>query len=138
MRECVEIAITKPLKAGYTLRGTSFKIQYEGLNTMCFRCGKYGPTTSACPKKSVPMGTLNTKGKQRVSNDHGGVDHGNKKNNEATTSGESYGVWMTAQRSGADGHDHRRECRSSIFGEANQKSLSQSGSIPTKTKSGQP
>lgn len=35
----VEVDLTKPLKAGYRLRGRDQCIQYEGLHDLCFSCG---------------------------------------------------------------------------------------------------
>lgn len=41
-RVCVEIDLTKPLKAGYSQRGKRWPIQYKGLHSLCFTCGRYG------------------------------------------------------------------------------------------------
>lgn len=40
VRICVEVDIPKPLKERYTLRGRSFKIQYEGFEYSVFQVGK--------------------------------------------------------------------------------------------------
>lgn len=48
---CVEIDLSKPLKAGYNLRDQTWKVQYEGLHTLCFHYGRYDHTGSSCPSK---------------------------------------------------------------------------------------
>lgn len=50
-RICVEIDLRKPLKVGYRLRDQRWKIQYEGLEVICFNCERYGHEESACPTK---------------------------------------------------------------------------------------
>lgn len=45
---CVELDLTKPLKAGYKPRGCNWRLQYEGLHSVCFDCGKYGHSRDRC------------------------------------------------------------------------------------------
>lgn len=48
---CMELDLTKPLKAGYWMQGQRWKVQYEGLHELCFHCGKYGQRQNYCPVK---------------------------------------------------------------------------------------
>lgn len=41
-RVCMEIEPNKPLKAGYRMYGVEWRIQYNGLQNICFKCGRYG------------------------------------------------------------------------------------------------
>lgn len=38
-RVCVEVDLTKPLRAGYKIRGETHPLRYEGLHDLCFVCG---------------------------------------------------------------------------------------------------
>lgn len=49
VRVFVEVDLTKPLKAGYNLRGVLQEVQYEGLHELCFHCGKYVHRSLLCP-----------------------------------------------------------------------------------------
>ncbi|KAH9673087.1 reverse transcriptase domain-containing protein [Citrus sinensis] len=56
-RVAVEICLNKPLVSQFQLNGKIQRIEYEGLPTICFECGKYGHTTDTCQsKQGVPRG----------------------------------------------------------------------------------
>lgn len=48
-RVCVDLDLRQPLKPAYHLKNRSWKLQYEGLQVMCDKYGRYGHGTSACP-----------------------------------------------------------------------------------------
>lgn len=48
-RISVEIDLTKPLLAKFWLKGRIWRIQYEGLHMICFKCGCWGHNSSDCP-----------------------------------------------------------------------------------------
>lgn len=52
-RLTVEVALTKPLISQFFLDGKVQKVEYEGLPTICFGCGKYGHTHEACPNHAA-------------------------------------------------------------------------------------
>lgn len=49
-RVCIEVDLTKLLKAGYVMKDKEWRVQYEGLTELCFACGKYGHKESYCHK----------------------------------------------------------------------------------------
>lgn len=56
-RLSVELDLTKPLLSKFWLRGKVWKIQYEGLRMICFKCGKIGHQEERCVDGGEP--TLN-------------------------------------------------------------------------------
>lgn len=50
---CVEVDLTKPLLAMFTIKGRQFKVEYEGLHLLCLTCGKFGHYQEGC----LDMGT---------------------------------------------------------------------------------
>lgn len=44
----MEVDLNKLLKATYRLRNKFWRIQYEGLHTLYFKCGRYGHTKDIC------------------------------------------------------------------------------------------
>lgn len=47
-RICVELDLDKPLASHLYLRGMKIFLEYEGLHSICFRCGKYGHKKDTC------------------------------------------------------------------------------------------
>src|SRR4051812_39665336 len=41
-RVCIKVDLNKPLLASYRMRGVDYHLQYEGLQEICFKCGKFG------------------------------------------------------------------------------------------------
>ncbi|XP_058765952.1 uncharacterized protein LOC131639472 [Vicia villosa] len=48
-RMCVEVNLTKPLLAMFSIKGRRYKIEYEGLHLLCLHCGRYGHYKEGCP-----------------------------------------------------------------------------------------
>lgn len=48
-RLSVEIDLSKPLLSKFWLKGKIWRIQYEGLRMVCFKCGKNGHNEEDCP-----------------------------------------------------------------------------------------
>lgn len=97
-RVCVEIDLTKPLKAGYKIGGEMYGLQYEGLHELCFHCGKYGHRSAVCPKKVPSQPHMESqKSKEGRTNDMGSSAR-------ESTSGTidqrkaTYGEWMTVSK----------------------------------------
>lgn len=60
---CVEIDLGKPLLSSYIVKGEEYRIEYEGLHTLCFSCGKFGHINSTCSiKKEAEVRVLESGG----------------------------------------------------------------------------
>ncbi|XP_021748571.1 uncharacterized protein LOC110714372 [Chenopodium quinoa] len=57
-RLSVEIDLTKPLLSKFWLKGRIWRVQYEGIKMVCFRCGKLGHSEDACHTSEI----VNTEG----------------------------------------------------------------------------
>src|ERR1044072_8970720 len=63
-RVCVEIDLNKPVLGMVGLRGTWYRVEYEGLHLLCSNCGCYGHLGRNCTKPAVvPVQTTATSGK---------------------------------------------------------------------------
>lgn len=93
------------------MRGLDFKLQYEGLHDICFKCGKYGHREVHC----IPMGnstgqSYEQQGGEDKSDTQQGEDKSGSQHGEEATkemgAGESaeeptsmgIGPWMVAQK----------------------------------------
>ncbi|KAL8151271.1 hypothetical protein V2J09_021079 [Rumex salicifolius] len=56
-RLCVAVDLEKPLKRTVLINGERFLLEYEGMPTICFDCGRYGHLKSACPYKPAKAAT---------------------------------------------------------------------------------
>ncbi|KAL8166153.1 hypothetical protein V2J09_007652 [Rumex salicifolius] len=63
-RICVEIDITQPLFGSIIVNGEKVFIEYEGLNTICYRCGRYGHLVDKCQQKEPEMEPRNCENEQ--------------------------------------------------------------------------
>ncbi|KAI9084010.1 hypothetical protein K1719_034006 [Acacia pycnantha] len=54
-RIAVVINLTKPLISKIQVDGEIIFVEYEGLPSICFDCGKYGHLQNSCPEKMVPV-----------------------------------------------------------------------------------
>lgn len=50
VRFCIEVNLSKPLLSKFRLNGRVWRIQYEGLRQICFKCGHLGHKDTECPK----------------------------------------------------------------------------------------
>ncbi|XP_021744863.1 uncharacterized protein LOC110710829 [Chenopodium quinoa] len=48
-RISVEIDLSKPLLSKFWLKGRIWRVQYEGIRMICFKCGKLGHSEDGCP-----------------------------------------------------------------------------------------
>lgn len=99
IRLCIEVDLTKPLLSKFRLNGRVWKIQYEGLRQICFKCGHLGHKEDNC----VVYGK--EQGEQEVIQEE--VVNGKEKANQVGTHKEenlkpeevdNYGTWMMVQR----------------------------------------
>lgn len=47
-RTCIEIVMDKPLGTHIMVRGYPVYIEYVGLHSICFRCGRFGHKKDVC------------------------------------------------------------------------------------------
>lgn len=52
-RICVDVDLRKPLVSRIKINGRLFNVEYEGLNLICFNCGRYGHAMEDCGKQDV-------------------------------------------------------------------------------------
>ncbi|RYQ91692.1 hypothetical protein Ahy_B09g097685 isoform B [Arachis hypogaea] len=50
-RLCVQLNLTAPLVAQYSIKGVKYGVEYEGLYNICFAYGMVGHEQNDCPKK---------------------------------------------------------------------------------------
>ncbi|KAI9086116.1 hypothetical protein K1719_031949 [Acacia pycnantha] len=48
-RVSVEVDLNQALKSSFVIRSTIYTVEYEGLDLICFKCGKYGHSQEKCP-----------------------------------------------------------------------------------------
>ncbi|KAL8166809.1 hypothetical protein V2J09_008308 [Rumex salicifolius] len=48
-RICIELDLSRPLKGAIIINGSRFLVEYEGLHTICFGCGRFGHFQPSCP-----------------------------------------------------------------------------------------
>ncbi|XP_057426575.1 uncharacterized protein LOC130720007 [Lotus japonicus] len=53
-RICVELDLSQQLNPTYTALGEEHRLEYEGLHSICFSCGRYGHRKEFCPATVVP------------------------------------------------------------------------------------
>ncbi|CAL1356042.1 unnamed protein product [Linum trigynum] len=86
-RLCVEVDLTQPLLSQYKIEGTTYLIQYEGLDDLCTNCGTYGKSGGKC-QCDLAEKAMETEGVQ--------ADEVEKV--EDPTQGRTYGDWMVVKR----------------------------------------
>jgi len=58
IRMSVEVDLSKPLLSKFKLHGRVWRIQYEGLRLICFKCGKIGHEEETCPLNGQANGDI--------------------------------------------------------------------------------
>lgn len=92
-RVCVEIDLDKPLVASYRIRGREGQFQYEGLQDLCFSCGKHGHREVKCPLTQPKNPAGSEKGPE-VEMDTGETS----RSAETSERRGAFGPWMVAQK----------------------------------------
>ncbi|MCH79492.1 hypothetical protein A2U01_0000242 [Trifolium medium] len=84
-RLCVEVDLSKPLLAMFTLKERQYKVEYEGLHLLCLNCGRFGHYVEGCPE------IVKTAGEK------GGGEKG-VVNNEGASMTRAEGPWTIVQK----------------------------------------
>ncbi|XVE96848.1 hypothetical protein REPUB_Repub02eG0258600 [Reevesia pubescens] len=94
-RICVEVQLDKPLTGGLMIGPIWQKVEYEGLDEICFACGVYGHKAESCPAKSRSEKTMEVPATspEKVMTE---VLHGNV--NTTDEPGARFGPWMMTER----------------------------------------
>ncbi|XP_021771780.1 uncharacterized protein LOC110735912 [Chenopodium quinoa] len=90
VRFSIEVDLSKPLLSKFRLNGRIWKIQYEGLWLICFKCGKLGHKDEQCDQFNAPKS-------DEVEGASQGIGKSPVNNRPEVT--YSYGSWMIVQRS---------------------------------------
>ncbi|XP_019199070.1 PREDICTED: uncharacterized protein LOC109192823 [Ipomoea nil] len=86
-RICLEIDISKPLESKFVLNFEEWPIEYEGIHSICFSCGRYGHRTEQC---SPEIQAENEPGEGNA------LPEKRQINNQVPK--EKYGTWMLVTR----------------------------------------
>ncbi|XP_021747123.1 uncharacterized protein LOC110712972 [Chenopodium quinoa] len=92
VRFSIEVDLTKPLLSKFRMNGRIWKIQYEGLRMICFKCGKLGHKEEQCDILHKD---------ENSSNAHDNVLHNNDISRAKASKPEvhdQFGAWMIVQR----------------------------------------
>lgn len=93
----MELDLSKPLIAEFSIMGKIQRVEYENLPDICFHCGVYGHTSSTCPRNK-PESSRAQEGM--------GEQNDNPNINASSTPEASsedrrgYGPWMVVQKHG--------------------------------------
>ena len=94
VRFCIEVDLTKPLLSKFKLNGRVWKIQYEGLKMVCFKCGHLGHKEENCGKVQDKSGQ-DGGNEGRVDVCLPGAPHVQRHHPEEVS---KYGDWMLVSR----------------------------------------
>ena len=94
VRFCIEVDLTKPLLSKFKLNGRVWKIQYEGLKMVCFKCGHLGHKEEVCGRTQEQSSQVDNPVRGVDVRHQGGV--GVQRNNPEVTS--KYGEWMLVSK----------------------------------------
>lgn len=95
----MEIDLSKPLLSKFWLEGKIWRIQCEGIRTVCFNCGKTGHAEEGCPLLNVDK-NLDTQSALASINDHlrstsiGTKEQGMDQHTTRPEEHEDFGSWM--------------------------------------------
>lgn len=74
------------------MRGEKLNLEYEGLHSICFKCGVYGHRMDVCPQLVVPSGSPGSVRKKAAVQSKGkGEQHGGPVKNSVGVEGTSTG-----------------------------------------------
>ena len=104
-RLCIQVDLEKPLVTNILIEGIHQPVNYEGIHSLCFSCGRIGHRKEACPYtlRSTPKTDM-VNGDSvdvQVSSSHNGCDLVDPKQGEAFRSLEqedAYGPWVVVTK----------------------------------------
>lgn len=96
VRFCIKVDLAKPLLSKFKLNGRIWKIQYEGLKMICFKCGHLGHKEDKCESFQSNANMSVQQDEARNPNYIGGNGSGVKQVGPEVSS--KYGEWMLVTR----------------------------------------
>lgn len=67
-RICAEINVNKPLKTFLRFKEKYLHLEYEGLSTICYNCGRFSHTKEGCTHNQPPTELVNGQNEGAISN----------------------------------------------------------------------
>ncbi|XP_058764829.1 uncharacterized protein At4g02000-like [Vicia villosa] len=55
----IEVNVSQPLLTMFSIKGSMYKIEYEGLHMLCLSCGRFGHYRYGCPEKRIELVKVN-------------------------------------------------------------------------------
>ncbi|XP_057418459.1 uncharacterized protein LOC130712657 [Lotus japonicus] len=89
-RICVEVDLRKALVAKFNMNDQVYKVEYEGLNLICFHCGRFGHRHEIFPLSTLPQGVEAAQGERPVAQSQAPA--------AAAEDSQSFGDWMIVKR----------------------------------------
>ncbi|PNX98272.1 hypothetical protein L195_g021514 [Trifolium pratense] len=111
-RICVEIDLRKILRSKFVLNKRTYTVEYEGINLVCFTCGRYGHRKDQCEitNGETPQGPTNENLEKNFE----------KQKEQDNNTNEKFGPWMLVQRGG---RRRKQQPRQSSTGEKSGKEM---------------
>jgi hypothetical protein len=110
-RLCVQVDLSQPLLAMFTIKDRTYKVEYEGLHLLCLGCGKFGHYVEGCPMKT-----------SKTDGHDGNNDGANKGENQHVNSNDqAVGPWTVVTK-------QRRQRKNTKPGEENKDEATVTGS----------
>ncbi|XP_021738160.1 uncharacterized protein LOC110704649 [Chenopodium quinoa] len=95
IRFCIEVDLTRPLLSRFKMNGRIWRIQYEGLKQICFKCGHLEHKEDAC---TLFKKTAGGEGSEKAQGAHPVVGQGDRNDTKRPKEQGKYGTWMLVQR----------------------------------------
>lgn len=132
---CIEINLTRPLKAGYKLKRELHEIQYEGLHELCFHFDRYGHRLIAYLATSKMQSP--NKG-ERITREPTGTASGGRLAGPTKASNDQresvYGAWMIVTKPRRRATKQTKSLDSEMVAPSLSQTAPQSTVVATKNK----
>lgn len=118
-RLCVQVDLEKPLIKVIKCGGLEHPVQYEGIHSMCFSCGRVGHKVEGCSYKTKALENVG----EQVDGKGGEMGEAGKlpEHAEITTEEEVFGLWVLVTRRKQRSKSNKKDkAQVSTFGPAAQ------------------